>query len=164
MTSLRLKTIFFFALCFGVAAVPAAAQTRGRRHVRKAVPAAPKMAAATDAPAYPLSEEQKSAIRSILSKSKVAGVPLALLGAQAAKEFDENVLAETPDAASDERTTKQLLDSLEGVARLRLQTVREVVALLTPEQKRLLRAEMSKPGTPVALLDVLSRVFKLPQE
>jgi hypothetical protein len=38
------------------------------------------------------------------------------------------------------------------------------VALLTPEQKRLLREEMSKPGTPTALLDVLKRVFKLPEE
>lgn len=160
MTRARLTAIlFFFTLCLNVAAVPASAQSRGR--ARKATPpVAPK----PSAPAYPLSEEQKSAIRSILTKSKLEGAVLALLGAQAAKEFDENVLAEAPAAASDERATKQLLDALAGVARLRLQTIRDVVALLTPEQKRLLRAEMSKPGTPTALLDVLSRVFKLPQE
>jgi hypothetical protein len=160
MTRAGLTTIFLCALCLNVAAVQTAAQSRGR--VRKAAPHASKTTAA-DAPAYPLSEGQQSAIRSILSKSTLEGA-LLLLGAQAAKGFDENVLADAPDAAADERATKQLLDSLGGVAKLRLQTIRDVVALLTPEQRRLLRAEMSKPGTPTALLDVLARVFKLPQE
>lgn len=163
MTRARLTTIFFFMLCLNVAAVPAAAQSR-RGRVRRAAPAATATTAAADAPAYPLSDEQQRSIQSILTKSKAAGVALGLLGAQAALGFDENVLAEAPDAAADERATKQLLDSLAGLAKLRLQTIRDVVALLTPEQKRLLRAEMSKPGTPTALLDVLSRVFKLPQE
>lgn len=161
MTKVVLTKLFLLALCLNAVAPRASAQTRARVPRRVA---APKPAAAADAPAYPLSEGQKSAIRSILSKAKLEAVPLALLGAQAAKAFDENVLAEAPAAAEDERTTKQLLDSLAGVANLRLQTIRDVVALLTPEQKRLLRAEMSKPGTPTALLDVLARVFKLPQE
>ncbi len=161
MTKVVLTKIFLLALCLNAVAPRALAQTRAR--VRKPA-ASSKSAAASDAPAYPLSDEQRRAIQSILTKSKLAGVPLALLGAQAAKAFDENVLAETSDAAADERATKQLLDSLAGVANLRLQTIRDVVALLTPEQKRLLRAEMSKPGTPTALLDVLSRVFKLSQE
>ncbi|MFL6255788.1 MAG: hypothetical protein ACJ74T_12315 [Pyrinomonadaceae bacterium] len=152
--------LFLLALCLAGAATQTQAQTRSRAPVRKAAAVAPK----ADALAYPLSDEQKRAIQSILAKSKLVGAPLALLGAEGAKEFDENVLAESPDAALDERATKQLLDSLAGVARLRLQTIKDVVALLTPEQKRLLRAEMSKPGTPTALLEVLARVFKLPQE
>lgn len=162
MTKIVLMKLCFLALCLAGAATQTQAQTRarGRAPVRKAAAVAPK----ADAPAYPLSDEQKRAIQSILTKSKIVGAPLALLGAQGAKEFDENVLAETSDAAADERATKQLLDSLAGVAKLRLQTIKDVVALLTPEQKRLLRAEMSKPGTPTALLEVLARVFKLPQE
>ena len=162
MTKTVLTKLFFLALCLAGAATHTQAQTRARSRapVRKTASGAPK----ADAPAYPLNDEQKRAIQSILTKSKLEGVPLALLGAQAAKEFDENVLAEAPDAASDERATNKLLNSLAGVAKLRLQTIRDVVALLTPEQKRLLRAEMSKPDTPTALLDVLSRVFKLKQE
>jgi hypothetical protein len=162
MTRARLTTIFFFTLCLNVAVVQTAAQSRVR--VRKAAPAASKQTAAADAPAYPLSDEQKRVIQSILTKSKVEGAVLALMGAQGARAFDENVLAESPDAASDERATKQLLNSLAGVAKLRLQAIRDVVALLAPGQRRLLRAEMSKPGTPTALLEVLARVFKLPQE
>jgi hypothetical protein len=162
MTRARLTTTFFFALCLGAAAAPAEAQTRGR--ARKTAAAAPQQAVAAVAPAFPLSDEQRRAIQSILTKSKAEGVVLGLVGAQAAKGFDENVLADAPAGAEDERTTKQLLDSLAGLASLRLQTIRDVVALLTPEQKRLLRAEMSKPGAPTALLEVLSRVFKLPQE
>ena len=157
MMRARLTTILFCALCLNLAAT----QAQTRAHRRKA---APKSNASAAAPAHPLSEEQRRAIQSILTKSKLEGVPLALLGAAGAKEFDENVLAEAPDAAADERATNQLLNSLAGVARLRLQTIRDVVALLTPEQKRLLRAEMSKPGTPTALLEVLARVFQLPRE
>lgn len=162
MTKTVLMKLFFLALCLAGAATQTPAQTRAR--ARKTAHAAPKTNAAADAPAYPLSDEQKRALQSILTKSKLAAAPLALMGAAGAKEFDENVLAETPDAASGERATKQLLDSLAGLAQLRLQAIRDVVALLTPEQKRLLRAEMSKPGTPTALLEVLARVFKLPQE
>jgi hypothetical protein len=161
MTKAVLTTFFLLALCLDAVAPQAAAQTRAR--LRKPA-ASSKSAAASDAPAYPLSDGQKRAIQSILAKSKVEGVALGLLGAQAAKAFDENVLADAPAGAEDERTTKQLLDSLAGLARLRLQAIKDVVALLTPEQRRLLRAEMSKPGTPTALLDVLPRVFKLPQE
>jgi Spy/CpxP family protein refolding chaperone len=117
-----------------------------------------------DATKYPLSDEQRRAIRSILTKSKLAGVPLALMGAQGAKEFDENVLSEKPDAEADKRAGKKLSDGLAALAALRLQTIRDVVALLTPEQKQLLRAEMSKPGAPSALLEVLARVFNLPEE
>jgi hypothetical protein len=154
-------TALLFALA--VAACGASAQTHKTTRARVKPPAGRK-AAGADAPKYPLSDEQKSAIRSIVAKSKAEGAVLGLAGAQGAKEFDENVLSESPSAEADAKATKKLLDSLAGVAELRLETIRQVVALLTPEQKRLLREEMSKPGTPTALLDVLRRVFKLPEE
>jgi hypothetical protein len=157
--------VLFFVLVFANAGAHTTAQTRkaGKTgHVQSQ--AAGQKAQAAIAPEYALSEEQKRAIRSILTKSKLEGAPLALLGAQGAKEFDENILSETPSAESDQKATRKLLDGLDGVAELRLQTIRDVVALLTPEQKQRLRAEMRKPGTPTALLEVLARVFKLPEE
>jgi Spy/CpxP family protein refolding chaperone len=150
-----------FALA--VAACGASAQTRKTERGR-VKPAAGRKAEVAAAPKYPLSEEQKRAIQSIMAKGKVEGAVLGLAGVQGAKEFDENVLSETPSAESDQKATKKLLDSLAGLAELRLETIREVVALLTPEQKRLLRDEMSKPGAPSALLEALARVFKLPEE
>jgi hypothetical protein len=162
---MKIKLAILF-LAFALLGAHATAQTRrsGKpAHVQSKADAGRK-AQGTDVPGYPLSEEQKRAIRSILMKSKLEGIPLALLGAQGAKEFDENILLETPSAESDQKASKKLLDGLAGVAELRLQTIRDVVALLTPEQKRLLRAEMAKPGTPTALLEVLARVFKLPEE
>lgn len=160
---MRTKLIaLMFAVAF--AASGASAQTRktGARARVKTADAA--KAAVADAPKYPLSEEQKRAIHSIIAKSKAEGAVLGLAGAQGAKEFDENILSESPSTEADAKATKRLLDALAGVAELRLEAIREVVALLTPEQKRLLREEMSKPGTPTALLDVLKRVFKLPEE
>ncbi|MDT5261166.1 MAG: hypothetical protein QOC61_170 [Acidobacteriota bacterium] len=159
-------SILFLILACVVACAHATAQTRKpvkTTHLQNKAAAGQKTQD-TDAPKHPLSEEQKRAIRSILTKAKLEGVPLALMGAQGAKEFDENILSETPSAESDQKATRKLLDGLAGVAELRLQTIRDVVALLTPEQKQLLRAEMSKPGTPTALLEVLARVFKLPEE
>ena len=157
-------TTRLIALLFALAVAAPGAPAQTRRTGGRALAKTPAAVKAEDAPKYPLSEEQKRAIQSIIAKGKVEGAALALAGAQGAKEFDENVLAEAPSAESDRKATKQLLDSLRGVAELRLEVIREVVALLTPEQKRLLREEMSKPGTPTALLDVLRRVFKLPEE
>jgi hypothetical protein len=160
---MRTKLIaLMFAVAF--AACGASAQTRGTKARARVKTADAVKAGVADAPKYPLSEEQKRAIHSIIAKSKAEGAVLGLAGAAGAKEFDENVLSETPGTEADAKATKKLLDALAGVAELRLETIREVVALLTPEQKRLLREEMSKPGTPTALLDVLKRVFKLPEE
>jgi hypothetical protein len=161
---MRMRLIaLLFALA--VAACGASAQTRKTKaRAPRVKTAAAARAEPTDAPKYPLSDEQKRAIQSLLAKGKVEGAVLGLAGVQGAKEFDENVLSETPGAEADAKATKRLLDSLAGLAELRLELIREVVALLTPEQKRLLRDEMSKPGAPTALLDVLKRVFKLPEE
>jgi hypothetical protein len=159
---MRTKLIaLLFALAF--AACGASAQTRKTARARVRTTTAQR-AVAADAPKYPLSDEQRRAIQSVIAKGKAEGALLALAGAQGAKEFDENVLSDSPGAEADAKATKKLLDALAGVAELRLETIREVVALLTPEQKRLLREEMSKPGTPTALLDVLRRVFQLPEE
>jgi Spy/CpxP family protein refolding chaperone len=111
-----------------------------------------------------LSDEQKRAIQSIMSKGKLEGALIAVEGARAAKRFDLNLLSESPDPAREEAETKTLLDSLANVARLRLRILKDVVALLTPEQRRVLRNEMSKADTPPELLDVLARVFKLPKD
>lgn len=162
---MQMKTrLIALLFALAVAACGASAQTRKTKARARVKPAAAAKTEAADAPKYPLSDEQKRAIQSIIAKSKAEGAVLGLAGAQGAKEFDDNVLSETPSADADAKAAKRLLDSLAGLAELRLEAIREVVALLKPEQKRLLREEMSKPGAPAALLDVLRRVFKLPEE
>lgn len=162
---MRMKSrLIALLFALAVAACGASAQTRKTKARARVKTAAPARAEPALSPKYPLSEEQKRAIQSLLAKGKAEGAVLGLAGAQGAKEFDENVLSETPSAEADAKAAKRLLDSLAGLAELRLELIRRVVALLTPEQKRLLREEMSKPGAPAALLDVLSRVFKLPEE
>lgn len=143
------------ALAFGTCV--AAGQTKAG-DAAGTKPAAEKSA---DAPAYPLSEEQRRAIQSILTKSKIEGAALLLNGAQGAKEFDDNILSDKPDAEADRKAHSKLADALAGATDLRLETIREVVALLTPEQKRILKAEMAKPGMHEGLLDVMARVFGL---
>jgi hypothetical protein len=162
---MQMKTrLIALMFALAVAACGASAQTRKTKARARVKTAAAARAEPAAAPKYPLSDEQKRAIQSLLAKGKAEGAVLGLAGAQGAKEFDENVLSETPSAEADAKATKRLLDSLAGLAELRLELIREVVALLTPEQKRVLREEMSKPGAPTALLDVLKRVFKLPED
>jgi hypothetical protein len=162
---MRMKTrLIALLFALAVATCGASAQTRKTKPRARVKTASAARAEPAVSPKYPLSDEQKRAIQSLLAKGKAEGAVLGLAGVQGAKEFDENVLSETPSAEADAKATKRLLDSLAGLAELRLELIREVVALLTPEQKRLLREEMSKPGAPTALLDVLRRVFKLPEE
>lgn len=162
---MRMKSrLIALLFALAVAACGASAQTRKTKARARVKTAAAARAEPALSPKYPLSEEQKRAIQSLLAKGKAEGAVLGLAGAQGAKEFDENVLSETPSAEADAKAAKRLLDSLAGLAELRLELIRRVVALLTPEQKRLLREEMSKPGAPTALLEVLARVFKLPEE
>lgn len=123
-----------------------------------------KSKAAASAPKYPLSEVQKRTIQKIRAESKLKGALIAVRVAQSAKAFDDNILSDAPTTEADAKSQKGINDALADATGLRLQAIRDIVALLTPEQKHLLKEEMSKPGAqPEGLLDVLSRLFNLPE-
>src|ERR1051326_1763384 len=90
--------------------------------------------------APPLSDEQKRAIKKRLDEIKKRAEPLALRLAQTAKKVYENMLADQPDEALRRKLSNEMKELTGELVLLKGQSIREVVNLLTPEQKRLVRA------------------------
>jgi len=85
-----------------------------------------------------------------------------------AKRIDRNLLSEKPDAALHERLSNELTDAVAGLVRtaitLKLNTVRDLARVLTPEQKRLVLAELDKPDANPDLTELLKKVFPEPKK
>ncbi len=85
-----------------------------------------------------------------------------------ATRIDRNLLSETPDDAVHQRLSNELADAAAGLVRtaiyLKLNTVRDLAKVLTPEQKKLVLAELERPGTDSDLTELLKKVFPEPRK
>jgi Spy/CpxP family protein refolding chaperone len=125
---------------------------------------------AQEKPAPPsLTAEQKQTLQEMLQKAenetKTSVEPLAQKLAVTAKNIDLNLLSEHPDAALDAKLSGDLADAVAQTVRsameLRLRVVREIIKVLTPEQKKLVQAELEKPGTNPDLAETVAKMFGL---
>src|SRR5205807_2658542 len=114
-----------------------------------------------DAANKSLSESQVKAIKSIVSTSEKKAAPLAIQLAATAKLIYENMLAPKEDQRRRLRLSKQLDRITNELLGIKGQSMRDVIAVLTPAQKQLVREEMSKPGQPADLMELIKRVFKI---
>ena len=130
----------------------------------------PVYVAAQDKPAAAantLTDAQQQALQKALQTVENAGkseaVTLAAKIGDIAKSFDRNILAEKPDAALDSKLSDQLIAAVGDVViaamHAKLNGVHEIVKVLTPEQKKLLLAELDKPDTNPDLTDLVGKVF-----
>jgi Spy/CpxP family protein refolding chaperone len=89
--------------------------------------------------------------------------PLAEKVGQSAKALDRALLADKPDPALERKLGDEFADAVSqivvGAIRLRVAALHDIVATLTPEQKKLLLAELDKPGTDPDLLELMKKVF-----
>ena len=97
----------------------------------------------------------------IISTAKSRGKGLEEQLAKAAKQFDEVLLGETADVAADRRAAQDIQNIVAQAADIRLEAAREVVHLLSPEQRSYLKAEMAKPGSERGILEAFAKVFHL---
>jgi len=125
---------------------------------------------AQEKPAAPsLTAEQKQTLQEMLTKAenetKTSVEPLAQKLAVTAKSIDINLLSEHPDAALDAKLSGDLADAVAQTVRsameLRLRVVREIIKVLTPEQKKLVQAELEKPGANPDLAETVTKMFGL---
>ena len=116
--------------------------------------------AQTSTPTKSLSESQLKSIKSIESASEKKAVPLAMQLAKTAKQIYENMLAPRESQQRRMRLSRQLYRLTNELLAIKGQSIREVIAVLTPPQKELLREEMHKPDQPADLIEVFKRVFK----
>ena len=108
-----------------------------------------------------LSAAQTASIKAIQRASEKKAAPLALKLASTAKKIYENMLSDRED----ERLRAKLERELDGIGskliKLKGQSIREMVAVLTPEQKALVRMEMRKPGAPADLSELIIKLFRV---
>ncbi len=130
------------------------------------------MAAEQSAPATELSPAQRQQIQQIAQAAETETKAQAASGflklAEIAMRIDRNLLSETPDNALHEKLSSELAEAVAGVVRtaiyLKLNTVRDLAKVLTPEQKKLVLAELDKPGANPDLTELVKKVFPEPKK
>ncbi len=110
-------------------------------------------------PAAALTDAQKQTLKALEADSAKQAGPLLLKIGAAAKSFDRNILAAEPDQELDRRYSTELVDAIAEAIRMRIASVREIARVLTPEQKKLLLAELEKPGANPDLPSLMETVF-----
>lgn len=113
---------------------------------------------------HPLSESQLRAIKSIRSESEKKAAPLAMRLGATAMQIYENLLADEEDEQLRGRLTKEMDEVVVGLLSIKGQSIRDMVKVLTAEQKQLIRGEMTKPGAPGDLSELIVKVFGVPEK
>jgi exonuclease VII large subunit len=114
--------------------------------------------------AHPLSEAQRQALKSVKTEGEKRAAPLAVQLAATVKQIYENMLSEKEDEALRLRLSKEMDETMSKLLAVKGQSVREMVAVLTPAQKQIVREEMRKPGAPGDLSELIERLFSAPEQ
>lgn len=151
---IRLTALCIFCLLVGGTSAWAGTVSAGAAGEASKAGAAPAAAGPT------LTETQKQALQAIDDGAKKKAAPIALRFARIVKDIYENMLADKPDVDLRAKLDNEMKETTWELLSIKGQSIRDSVALLTPEQKLLVRAEMAKPGAPADLMEVLGKTFK----
>jgi hypothetical protein len=141
-----MKSFCLAAACCALCAGAAVAQP---------VPAAP---AAQNVPA--LSEAQKTAIASLRSESEKKTTLIAVQLAAVVQRIYDNNLADSPDETLRVSLDNEMKDLVWQMLLTKGDTMWAAFRQLTPEQKRIVRAEIAQPRAPGDLPDVMDLIVK----
>jgi NTP pyrophosphatase (non-canonical NTP hydrolase) len=125
------------------------------------------MAGQEQAPVTALSPAQRQEFQKIAQaaekEAKVQAETLAQTLGEVARKIDRNLLSDQPDPELHRRLSDELADAVAGLVRtaihMKLDTARDLVKVLTPEQRKLVLAELEKPGANPDLTELLGKVF-----
>ena len=109
----------------------------------------------------PLSEEQKKSLKAIKTESEKKAAPIALRFAGIIRQVYENMLADKPDKELRAKLDAEMKETGWELLMIKGQSMFDAVAILTTEQKRILKAEMIKPGAPADMMELIEKIFKL---
>ncbi len=118
------------------------------------------------------SPAQRKALQQVIdsaqNETKVLGESGAQKFGEIARRIDRNLLSDTPDDELHRRLSADLVDTVVGLVRtamdIKLNAVRELVKVLTPEQKKLVLAELDKPGANPDLTELIGKLFAEPKK
>ena len=126
-------------------------------------PAAPGAAAAQDIP--PLTDAQKTSIASLRSESERKVTLLAVQLAAVVQKIYDNNLSDTPNEELRVSLDDQMKELVWQMLLVKGDSMWAAFRLLTPEQKRIVKAEIARPRAPGDLpdvMDLIGKTFKLP--
>jgi Spy/CpxP family protein refolding chaperone len=110
-----------------------------------------------------LTDAQKKMLAAAEDDLNAKVAPLAAKAGQAAAALDRALLAEKPDPQAERKLGEEFADAVSQVAltavRIRVASLHDIAATLTPAQKKLLLSELDKPGADPDLLALMKRVF-----
>lgn len=106
-----------------------------------------------------LSPVQLESLKTIKLRIEKQAAPAALGLALTAKKIYANMLADKEDQRLRKKLNKDLHRYAGQLLDLKGRSFRETLAILTPEQKKLVLAELQKPGAQGDLSEVVDRVF-----
>jgi hypothetical protein len=112
----------------------------------------------------PLTSAQISSMLSVLSTIKARVEPLGkqLLVLQA--EVNDRMLADEPDEAAIKTCKGRIIKLVGRMVEMRMDDIRTMLKVLSPEQRRAVKAEASKPGGEKDLFNVIVKKFGLPEK
>lgn len=110
-----------------------------------------------------LSEAQLKRMQEIRTAAAKKAAPVALMLAATVKQIYENMLADKEDDALRQKLDKQLNEIGSQILAVKGQSIRDMVGVLTPEQKQFVKTELAKPGATGDLGEMIERVFNLPK-
>jgi Spy/CpxP family protein refolding chaperone len=164
MPSLLLPILCCAAVWSGPGEQPAGAQSKAPAMPAKSGQDDDRSAAKRPDPSCPLSDAQKQAIQTIVRDNKKKAAPVALRLARTAHQVYENLLADAPDRQRADNLRDQMKDLVGQLVVIRGEAMREAVKILTSEQRRYLRAEIARPGAQGELIEIMMKVFQIPEK
>lgn len=111
-----------------------------------------------------LRPQQIESLKNIKSKAEREAAPLAKQLSVTIKQVYDNMLADKPDEKRRKKLSKQMTDTTVKLLLIKGNSIREMIAVLTPEQKELLKSEMKKQDAPADLSELFERVFIIPKD
>jgi Spy/CpxP family protein refolding chaperone len=114
--------------------------------------------------AHTLTDAQKQAIKRIQTDAEKQAAPAALRLAGIVNKIYENMLADEPDEKLRADLSAQMEKATWTLLSIKGQSIHDIVRVLTPAQRQLVKVEMQKPGAPSDLSEVVTHIFKLDEK
>ena len=147
-----MKSFWLAIACCAVCAGAAGAQTPPAPQTPPPAPAAPA--------APPLTDAQKTAIASLRAESEKKSTLIAVQLAAVVQRIYDNNLLDSPNEALRASLDNEMKDLVWQILLTKGDSMWAAFRQLTPEQKRIVRAEIAQPRAPGDLPDVLDVIVK----
>src|SRR5436853_4318249 len=112
-------------------------------------------------PAQALSADQKQAIKHIQTESEKKAATAAVRLAGLVRKIYDNMLADKPDEELRSKLSLEMKEASWELLAIKGQAIWEIVNVLTPEQKQIVKKEMQKGGSPADLTEVIMHRLKI---